>query len=308
MTDHMQFSIPIKPDDAGFMGRECPVQECQGHFKVKLGTGLTNISTSFCPYCGYKDSNDKFFTKEQVEYAKSIVLNKITGDLLREMKKMEIRPNPQAFMSFGVKIEGQPYPIHRYKEKRLEQLVVCDKCNLAYEIYGVFGYCPDCGMHNSLQILNANLDIVQKMLAMATECEPAISKNLVENALEDTISSFDGFGREVCKVHGSKASEDVSRISFQDIEVAKEKVERAFSIDMSSLFTDTEWKAINNAFQKRHLFSHKMGVVDKKYLDKTNDNHFKVGQKIIITPEEVLGLVINIRKIGSHLSSNLSGG
>jgi hypothetical protein len=38
-------------------------------------------------------------------------------------------------------------------------------------IYGVFGYCPDCGEHNSLQILDKNLELVIKMLDMASSAE-----------------------------------------------------------------------------------------------------------------------------------------
>jgi hypothetical protein len=37
--------------------------------------------------------------------------------------------------------------------------------------------------------------------------------------------------------------------------------------------------------QRRHLIVHKKGIIDKYYLDSTNDN-FKVGSELIITPEE----------------------
>ena len=41
MTDTIKFSIPIKNDEEGFFGRECPNEECLGYFKVELGTGST---------------------------------------------------------------------------------------------------------------------------------------------------------------------------------------------------------------------------------------------------------------------------
>ena len=43
-------------------------------------------------------------------------------------------------------------------EKQLETEVVCVNCTLRYSVYGVFAFCPDCGQHNSLQILDKNLD------------------------------------------------------------------------------------------------------------------------------------------------------
>ncbi len=35
-----QFSIPISPDDDGYLGRECPIDECLGYFKITPGTGV----------------------------------------------------------------------------------------------------------------------------------------------------------------------------------------------------------------------------------------------------------------------------
>jgi len=45
-----QFNIPISPDDDGYLGRECPVQECLGYFKITLGTGIQGPAPCHCPY------------------------------------------------------------------------------------------------------------------------------------------------------------------------------------------------------------------------------------------------------------------
>ena len=50
-------------------------------------------------------------------------------------------------------------------------------------------------------------------------------------------------------------------------------------------------------FQKRHLFSHKMGVVDESYKDATNDPQAIVGRKTTITPEEIRELIFHLLKI-----------
>ena len=64
-----------------------------------------------------------------------------------------------------MKVEfGRPIPIHRYREPQLETVVTCSDCTLRYSVYGVFGFCPDCRKHNSLEILNKNLDVVTKMI------------------------------------------------------------------------------------------------------------------------------------------------
>ena len=56
-----------------------------------------------------------------IEYAKSVVLNKVSGDLLKMMKKMEMKPKRNQFISIGITVKGRPTPITYYSEKELEE-------------------------------------------------------------------------------------------------------------------------------------------------------------------------------------------
>jgi hypothetical protein len=67
-----------------------------------------------------------------------------------------------------------------------------------YAIYGVFGWCPDCGLHNSLQILTKNLELAKKELLLAKSADTELANHLIGDALENVVSAFDGFGREIC--------------------------------------------------------------------------------------------------------------
>jgi len=143
-----QIRISLPPDEEGLIGRECPVAECEGYFKLEPGTGLKGENLPcHCPYCGHKADSDKFFTKAQVEYAKSVVLSQVTGTLLKDLKALEFNHRPRGGFGTGVsiKVTGQSTPIRRYREKQLETEVVCKKCTLRYMIYGVFGFCPAAG-------------------------------------------------------------------------------------------------------------------------------------------------------------------
>ncbi len=35
-----QITVALQADEDGYFGRECPVKECLGYFKVTLGTGI----------------------------------------------------------------------------------------------------------------------------------------------------------------------------------------------------------------------------------------------------------------------------
>ena len=278
------FRIKISKDENGFLGRECPQNGCEGYFKIKPGTGLVGENLPcYCPYCGFCDGHSSFNTKEQIEYAQSVVFNKVTEALLKDLKGLEFEHKPQGAFGIGLslKIKGEPHPIYYYREKKLETEVVCEKCTLNYMIYGVFGFCPDCGNHNSIIILRKNLELIEKILAFAGNDKSELAQMLIADALENCISAFDGFGRKTCGVFALKSTEvsKAENISFQNIEEARKKVVNLFNVDFAGKLNSHEWDLLVLCFQKRHLLAHKMGVVDQEYLNKTNDKVSVLGRK-----------------------------
>ena len=298
-----RISIPINPDEDGFTGRECPQSDCEGYFKIEFGTGLEGKDlTCHCPYCGHTAEHDQFWTKEQVKYIESAVTREVTKAVHRDLKEMD---NLEPRGSFGIGSKLEPLlPIHHYREKQLETAVVCSNCMLHYSVYGVFGFCPDCGQHNSLQILEKNIEVVAKMMDLAESMERDVSRMLVENGLVNCVSLFDGFGRELCRVYSRNATNRtiVGRINFQDLERAKGRLREAFGIDLSSTLTAGEWQSLVRAFQKRHLIAHKMGVVDQAYVAKAADTEAVVGRRIHIRPDEVRDLLQLVGKVAQGMS------
>jgi len=220
---------------------------------------------------------------------------------------MEFETKPKGGFGIGISLKVQPrrpVPIHYYREKQLETEVVCSNCTLRYSVYGVFAFCPDCGQHNSLQILDKNLEVIGKMLDLATGAQKGVAERLIENALEDCVSAFDGFGREICRVHANVSTDStkVDRVSFQNLVGAKQKVSALFSLDLAAGLTDDEWKVAVLAFQKRHVLSHNMGVIDTEYVRKSGDALAVVGRKVNIDAGEVRVLGKIISKLGRYLS------
>lgn len=302
-------SVRFDPDEDGYMGRECPEPECLGYFKITPGTGVLDATACFCPYCGHQDSPDNFFTQEQIEHAKSVALNRITGALLKDLKALEF--NHPARGSFGIgmslTVSGRPAPIRYYREKRLETEVICDACTLRYAIYGVFAFCPDCGAHNSLQILSKNLELVEKKIVLAATVEPDLSAQLVADALENVVAAFDAFGRERCWAHTSRAvgSPRAAEVSFQNLMKARDRVQALFGVDLSAGITADDWTFACRAFQKRHLLAHKMGVVDEAYIRATGDPAAVIGRKVRLDVAEVQRLVAIVGNLGRMFTESL---
>ena len=309
LGDEIAIKMPV--DENGFTGRECPNTECEGHFKIVFGTGLDGENLPcHCPYCGHTAQHDQFWTQEQIEHIQSVALRAVSDAVRQELKGLEFDIKPRGPLGIGMSMKLKPgprVPIHYYREDRLETDMVCAHCTLRYSVYGVFAFCPDCGQHNSLQILEMNLDVVGKMVDLAQDTARELSEQLIENALEDCVSAFDGFGRELCHVHASRSvnAERAQRIRFQDLRGARAKVMAQFRVDLAAPLTPENWRECLNLFQKRHVFAHKMGVVDKDYVDKTGDTGAIVGRKLSITSGDVGRLVDYVRAIARSLSGSL---
>lgn len=309
----MKFSITIPTDENGLTGRECPVKECLGYFKVKFGTGLKGENVPcVCPYCGHRGPHDTFWTQEQLEYAKSIAMRKAKDWIVQELKKHEFNIPARGVFGIGIsmKVEpGSPHPIRYYREKKLETDVTCSSCTLQYAIYGVFGYCPDCGVHNSFQILQKNLELAAKELQLSDTVEGDLQSHLVGDALENAVSAFDGFGREACAAHQHLSSQPqkAASLSFQTLANADGNVRALFGFGLSDGVTADEWQLLVRCFQKRHLLAHKMGVIDEKYIAAAHDPTAKVGRKVAIESAEVASLLAAVGKLGEYLSRSLAG-
>jgi hypothetical protein len=195
-------------------------------------------------------------------------------------------------------------PIRSYREPTLETEVLCDHCTLEFAIYGVFAYCPDCGAHNSLQILNKNLDLALKEVGLAvTLTDPDFARHLLEDALENCVSAFDGFGRETCRIRASKSSDPArcKEVSFQNLPRAAERLQQLFDIDLVASLDAPTWQAANRSFLKRHVVAHRAGVVDNQYISQSGDRTAVVGRRIALDESEVRHLADALREFGRTL-------
>jgi hypothetical protein len=302
LEDGIHVSIPT--DEDGLVGRECPNPDCLGYFKIKLGTGLAGENLPcHCPYCGDTEEQDHFWTQDQIEYARSIMMNEVSKALKVDVKEWdrELKRNTRnSFIKLGMEFKGQSHPIYQYEEKQLETKITCDYCTLEYSIYGLFAFCPDCGMHNSTQIFKKNIELVEKLIVLSIrEKDSELAQILLVKSLETAVATFDGFGRSYCEAYAGRTSDpDKTRnISFQNLSKARTSFQKAFGNDFASSLSGDEWDSVVRLFQKRHLFSHKMGVVDESYKEITNDLQAIVGRKITITPDEIQKLILHLLRI-----------
>jgi hypothetical protein len=139
------------------------------------------------------------------------------------------------------------------------------------------GWCPDCGAHNSLQILSTNLELSRKELALAKTLDSEMAEHLVGDPLENVVSAFDGFGRKLCSQEGTD-------IRFQNIIGARRRVQEAFGFDFASELSEESWTVVCRVFEKRHLLAHN-GIIDDDYIRKAKDPTAIVGRRVRVIPK-----------------------
>ena len=308
-------TVTVPVSDDGFCGRECPNPNCQKYFGIVLGTGLEGENLPcHCPYCGHADEHSSFYTKDQIKHVSSVIQQKVSDAMFGDLQELSAKINSQqdraSFLQMSAKTTRSHRPtIHSYDEKQLETELVCSFCTLRYTVYGVFAYCPDCGQHNAFQILMNNLEVIVKVLALSESEERTAEErdNLVQNALEDCVSIFDAFGREICRIHASSAANPgrASKLSFQNLEVAKRNVSKLFGFELDSGLHENQLKAGIQAFQKRHLLAHKLGIVDAEYLEKSGDPDAVIGRKVTISIQDVHQLISVVELLAKNLHSGL---
>jgi hypothetical protein len=304
------FTFTLSTDAEGYVGRQCTDDKCRRYFKVKTGTGLSNQAQAFCPYCGHGDKLTDFLTDEQKDYVLSLVGNQVMKEAYQQLKRHEFDIKPKGAFGIGMslKISHTPEPIRYYVEKEVETHLVCAQCTLHYSIYGVFAFCPDCRSHNSLQILQKNLEVILKLLRLGEGAEPDVAEQLISDAIENAVSAFDGFGREVCRIAADRSSEPkaAADISFQNIDGARKRVQDLFQVDISASLSPEAWKRIVICFQKRHLIAHKMGVIDERYAQLSGDPDAIVGRKVLLSKGDAEDLNRLLQELGKSLADKLS--
>ena len=118
LSNRIPIRIPAGED--GFTGRECPISDCRGYFKIEFGTGLDGEDLlCHCPYCGHSDAHDHFWTQEQIKYLRSVAIQKLSDAIIKDLKGLEFDIKPEGSFGIGISMKvsssGQSFRIHHYR-------------------------------------------------------------------------------------------------------------------------------------------------------------------------------------------------
>lgn len=316
----MEIPITLLSDEKGYFDRECPNKNCLYTFKVYMEDWKEKVSDDevHCPMCGHIDTADNWWTQEQLasmeEIAESYAMSLISKELDKAFGELAHSTRNNKFLKItykpGRRITFQNNPIGQSKEWETD--ITCEKCGTRYSVIGSAYFCPCCGYNSAANAFDESMDSVEKMLASLPEMKQMLTvsygrdkaetmcRGLLESSIGDIVSAFQKFA--AC--HYDNLTGKTSRVNdFQIIEKGSQLFRAVTGKGYEKWLSDQELKKMNMLFQRRHLIEHNNGMVDQKYIDKSGDNSYVVGQRIIVKESDALTLLAIIKKIGAGLSS-----
>ena len=316
----MEIPVTLQSDRKGYFDRECPNENCLYTFKINMNDWEEKVSDEevHCPMCGHIDTSEKWWTQEQLEgmqklaadYAMALISEKLDeafGGLARSTRRnkfVKITYKP------GRRITFENNPIGQSEEWETD--ITCEECGTRYSVIGSAYFCPCCGHNSAVDAFEESMDSIEKMLSSLPEMKEMLTtsygrdkaetmcRSLLESSLGDIVSAFQKFA--AC--HYDKLTGKTSRVNdFQMVEKGGLLFKEATGKGYEEWLSDMELQDMNVMFQRRHLVEHNNGMVDRKYIDKSGDNSYVEGQRLVIKEKDALNLHAIIKKLGSGLSS-----
>lgn len=298
------FQVPLKPDEDGLIGRECPNENCDPrYFKISLElpeqgepAGELSQLELVCPYCGTGGHMQDFNTKAQLDWIMSMVFRDAARAVYDTLKRA-FRPHRQGLIS--IKVERGSLPsVRHYVEERLKQTVTCSGCQHRYAVYGLSFHCPWCGQGAIAQHLSQSVSTIRVLADEAERIGQTHGRQAEErmygNAYEDVVSLFEGFLKmlyryAVRKRFSPEEAEkklDKVKVNFQRLAGAQEFLAQDLGVAIFSSLTADERGLLERVFAKRHVLTHNLGLVDDKYREQVRTWERR-GSEVPMSREEI---------------------
>ena len=314
----MEIPITIHSDEKGYFDRECPNENCLYTFKINMQDWKEKVSDDevHCPMCGHIDTADKWWTQEQLEsmqeIAASYAMSMITKELDKAFGKLARSTRNNKFLKItykpSKKITFQNNPIGQSEEWETD--ITCEKCGTRYSVIGSAYFCPCCGHNSAAGAFNESTDSIEKMLKSLPEMKQLLTESygrdkaetmcrgLLESSLGDIVSAFQKFA----SCHYDTLTGEISRVNdFQIVEKGSQLFKDAAGKGYEEWLSDQELHDMNMLFQRRHLIEHNNGMVDQKYVDKSGDHSYVIGQRLVVKENDAYALLAIIKKLAKGL-------
>lgn len=280
------FQVFIGSDSEGRFGHECPA--CNRYWRADCGV-------QFCPYCGVRAELHNFLTRAQRSYVEQVCAR--MREVLDADEDGEYVIDMDAVADAVGKDTKKP-PFY-YAEESQQNKVTCKACGAFNDILGTFGYCSSCGTRNDLQELSENT--IPRLRDRINAGGP------YEACVRDSVAGFDSFvGNYVTQlVHRvpmtPKRRNQLRDRPFHNLQSVASELNEIFGIDILDGLTSEEVCFATLMFHRRHVYEHKGGEADEKYIADSGDNSIRPKQALRETIESAHRIASLILRMATNL-------
>jgi uncharacterized Zn finger protein (UPF0148 family) len=269
--------------------KQCPRVECNAFFKVNSEDwkNIVKDEEVFCPFCRNNSKASEYLPNDQT--------NEVVGS---------IRKSILNHWNHGYSIAQNITTLNSQEEYELN--ITCDKCQVRFSVIGTAYFCPSCGF-NSVEksakesvekiILKAEKSsIIQNSLEQSLTKDDAaiVVKTIIENSLSDCIGTLQSYSEmKYNNISQTKAPFN----AFQNLEIGNRLWVSLKGEGYDNWLTAAELEELTVSIHRRHLLEHKGGIVDKKYIQKSCDKKYIEGDRIVVRPNDIIGLGEIVLKI-----------
>jgi uncharacterized Zn finger protein (UPF0148 family) len=318
------FEMQVDLDEKRFYDRECPNKECQQQFKVAFDDWKEKVRDEqvFCPFCRHQADSTEWHTPEQIEHIKSAARAEMSRRVQVALRRAVARTPKQTFagpfnisMSLAFNPGHIPPVLVAKAADAMRQDFTCEVCSCRFASVGASFFCPACG-HNSA---NTNFDTtlltiertVQTLEPMRQTLTTAIDQDTAHDAirqlLEDQftrlVGAFERINEALFARLPNASSFQKKGAVFQRIDDASDLWNQAGSITYARFLSPPDISSLKILFQRRHVLTHRQGIIDQAYIDRSGDSRYSVGQRLVVRDDDVLELVRLMRTLVAGLRS-----
>lgn len=283
------YQVFIGSDSEGKFGHQCPV--CDRYWRGDCSAGV-------CPYCGIRARLHEFLTRAQKSYVEQYcarmreVLNaNIDGDYVIDMDAVAD--------AVGKNTDKPPF---YYAEESQQNKFTCSACGAFNDILGRFGYCSVCGTRNDLQELSDK--IIPPIRDRIDAGGP------YEACVRDSVAAFDSFVGQyveqlVQHVPSTPARRNrLEKRRFHNLQAVATDLKEIFDIDILDGLKADDVEFSKLMFHRRHVYEHKGGEADEKYIAESGDSLVRPKQLL----REIPGSAHRIAELVLRMATNLHRG
>lgn len=325
MEQGTRLSLAFALDEDRFLERLCPNEECGARFKVQYDDldAKVNPEAFFCPICGLAAKATEWNTPEQMEYMKGVALREIQrqlGAAFENSAHSFSRPRrSDGFITMTMSYKPTSLPILFPPEASdvMRQQTTCEACGMRYASVGAAFFCPACGHNSAASTFDSSVETVTNTLeaiphlhaAMVSAIDADTGEDAIrhirENALVKLVSSFQRLAEALFDTVLDGSDTRRRRNVFQNLSESSGLWRDAIGLGYEDMLPASDLVALERFFQQRHLLSHKDGIVDQQYVERSGDTSYAVGQRLVVRSDAVADLAALIQRLAGELRSRV---